>query len=558
MMSTGFWRRSFTIIILAAALAALPAGAGTISLSWDPVTHDDLAGYRLYYGTSPGTYTESMDVGLVTQATLSGLDDCTTYYIATKAVTGDGTESEAFSNVVSGWARPELLSASPITLEQGSQGQLVINGHNFQSGAMLIPSNNGVTVSSITLNSCHQLVADITVSASAAVGAVDVTVVNPDQVFGAAVGLFSISADGTAPVISGVQAANVGATSVTITWTTDEPADSQLFYRVAGQGAYQQTAVEQTAVTDHAMNLTGLTPGTEYEYYVRSADSGGNASTASGAGFTTQTNGYTYMHLEAESVPLSAPLESGSGTEAFSGEWINLTDGTATGDHDQPAGSWDYGFHLASSDTWYFWFRMYGPSSAEDGWLEAVDGAAFEYIWPSAIGVWEWVGGRSYTLDSGLHTLTLGGHETGARVDRILVTNDPAFSPTEQPGADLTPPSPAGSLTATAADGAVTLAWTNPSDADLARVVVRYRTDGRSPLNSLDGYPLADRMATPGAVESLSHTGLTNGATYHYGIFVLDDSDNASAPAAAQAIPEAQVSPPGAVSGLARTDVLGM
>jgi hypothetical protein len=554
----GFWRRSFTIIILAAALVALPAAAGTISLSWDPVTHEDLAGYRLYYGTSPGAYTESMDVGLVTQATLSGLDDCTTYYIATKAVTGDGTESESYSNVVSGWARPELLSASPATIEQGSQGQLIINGHNFLAGATIITSNGGVTVGALTLNSCHQLVADISVSGTAAVGAVDLTVVNPDQVFGAAAGLFSITADGSGPVISGLQAGNVGSTSATISWTTNEASDSQLFYRVVGQSTYQQTDVDQGMATNHSLALTGLTPDSEYEYYVRSVDAGGNPSIANGANFTTQANGFTYVQLEAESVPLSAPLESNSGADAFGGEWINLADGTATGNPSDPAGSWDFGFHLSSSDTWYFWFRMYGPSSAQNGWLEAVDGVALDYITTPPNGSWEWIEGRSYSLSSGLHTLMLGGNEAGARVDRVLVTNDPSFQPTAQPGADLTPPSTVGGLTATAADGAVTLDWTNPGDADLSRVVVRYRTDGRAPLNPLDGFPLTDRMAAPGAVESLSHTGLTNGATYHYGIFVLDDSDNASAPAAAQATPNAQVSPPDTVTGLERTDVMGI
>jgi len=264
------------------------------------------------------------------------------------------------------------------------------------------------------------------------------------------------------------------------------------------------------------------------------------------------------MYLEAESVPLSAPLETGSGTDAFSGEWINLADGTSNGNPDNPSGSWDYGFHLSSADTWYFWFRMYGPSNGENGWLEAVDGAALDYITAPPNGSWQWIEGRAYTLASGLHTLTLGGNEAGARVDRILVTNDPSFLPTAQPGGYLTPPATAGGLTATAADGAVVLDWTNPGDTDIARVVVRYRTDGRSPLNPLDGYPLADRMAAPGAVESLSHTGLSNGATYHYGIFVLDDSDNASAPAAAQATPDAQASPPDAVTGLARTDVMGI
>jgi hypothetical protein len=559
MMSDRFWGTLITFCIVAAALVALPAEAGTISLSWNPVTHDDLAGYRLYYGTAAGNYTQSVDVGLVTQATLSGLDDCTAYYIATKAVTGDGTESESYSNVVSGWARPELLSTAPTTIGQSSQGQLVINGHNFQAGATLILSNDAITVTSLTLNSCHQLVADITVAASAALGAVDVTVVNADQVFGAAAGMFSVTADASGPAISALQAANVGSSSATITWTTDEASDSQLFFRVVGNAAYQQTAVDQSAVTDHSMVLSGLVPGTEYEYYVRSVDGAGNASTAAGsASFTTQTNGFTYLRLEAESVPLTVPLESGSGADAFSGAWVNLADGTSSGNPNNPAGSWDYGFHLSSSDTWHFWFRMHGSSNVENGWLEAVDGAALDYISTSQNGDWEWVGGRSYTLASGLHTLTLGGNEAGARVDRVLVTNDPGFLPSEQPGADVTPPPSAAGLTATASDGAVQLAWTNPGDSDLARVIVRYRTDGRSPQNPLDGYPLADSMATPGAAGSLNHTGLTNGATYHYGIFVIDDSDNASAPAAVEATPEAQASPPDAVTGLTRTDVMGI
>jgi hypothetical protein len=556
MKSSRLCRRSI-IGILAALLAALPAAAGTISLSWNPVTHDDLAGYRLYYGTSPGNYTQTMDVGLVTQATISGLDDCTTYYIATKAVTGDGTESEDYSNVVSGWARPELLSATPTALEQGSQGQLVVDGHNFQAGAAIILSNADVTVTGLTLNSCHQLVADVTVAGSAALGAVDVTVVNPDQVFGAAAGLFTVTADSSGPVISALQAVNIGSTDVGISWTTNEPSDSQVFYRAVGQSTYQQSDLDPNMATSHYVGLTGLTPDTAYEYYVNSADGGGNSTTATGAGFTTLDNSFTYLTVEAESAQVSAPLESGSGADAFSGAWVNLANGTATGDPGNPSGSWDYGFHLETNDTWYFWFRMYGFSNGENGWLEAVDGAALDYVTTAPNGTWEWNEGRSYTLDAGLHTLTLGGNEENARIDRVLITNDPGFVPSEAPGSDVTPPSSATGLTATPADGAVQLDWTNPGDGDLARIVVRYRTDGRAPQNPLDGYPLADRAAMPGAVESLNHTGLTNGATYHYAVFALDDPGNPSAPSAVQATPDAQASPPDTVTGLTRTDVLG-
>jgi hypothetical protein len=45
----------------------------------------DLAGYKIYYGTTSGTYTTSIDVGNVTNYTLTGLTPGLTYYIAVTA-----------------------------------------------------------------------------------------------------------------------------------------------------------------------------------------------------------------------------------------------------------------------------------------------------------------------------------------------------------------------------------------------------------------------------------------------------------------------------------------
>ena len=61
-----------TLLILIAGRAAF---AGSASLAWNPVTDSDLAGYKVYYGTSPGSYTSSVDVGNVTATTISTLTD---------------------------------------------------------------------------------------------------------------------------------------------------------------------------------------------------------------------------------------------------------------------------------------------------------------------------------------------------------------------------------------------------------------------------------------------------------------------------------------------------
>ncbi len=87
------------------------SSGGTISLSWEAETTNadgssltDLAGYRIYYGTSPGVYTESVDVGNETTYTLIGLNRGQTYYVALTAYDTSLNESE-FSTEVSGIAK---------------------------------------------------------------------------------------------------------------------------------------------------------------------------------------------------------------------------------------------------------------------------------------------------------------------------------------------------------------------------------------------------------------------------------------------------------------------
>jgi len=215
--------------------AAAPASAGTISVAWDPVTHPNLVGYRVYYGTAAGSYGTPLDVGLTTQATLSGLTDCTNYYVAVKARASDGSESAVFSNEISGWSRPVATSFSPATVMRGQTLSVTIGGTNFQGGASLDFADPAITVNSMTVGSCGQITANITVDATATLGPSNFDVLNPGNVFGTGNGLFSVVNDTAGPVISSVQASNLGSTTATVTWTTDEAADSQVFFRVQGQ-----------------------------------------------------------------------------------------------------------------------------------------------------------------------------------------------------------------------------------------------------------------------------------------------------------------------------------
>jgi phosphodiesterase/alkaline phosphatase D-like protein len=92
--------------------------------------------------------------------------------------------------------------------------------------------------------------------------------------------------DTTAPTISAVQATANSSSVATVTWATDEPADSQVEY--GPTTAYgSSTTIDPNLVTAHSVQLTGLMPETLYHYRVKSKDGAGNLATSQDFTFTT-------------------------------------------------------------------------------------------------------------------------------------------------------------------------------------------------------------------------------------------------------------------------------
>jgi hypothetical protein len=339
---------------------------------------------------------------------------------------------------------------------------------------------------------------------------------------------FTTVPDSAAPTITNVQATAVDDTSAVITWTTDEPADSEVFYRKQGHTTYQTVTITDD-VTDHSVDLTGLDPDTTYEFHVSSTDPAGNTATSSPDDtFTTTASLYTYIRFEAEAGVIVDPVQVTAGSSAFNGEWIDTPAGLGQGSTNDPLGTATHGVYIPETGTWFLWVRMYAHDGSTNSWFESIDGASRATITTNDFGQWSWVEGRTYDLDAGLHSVELGGREAETRADRVLLTNDPDFVPTEQPDVDITPPGVVEDLTATAVNDWIDLTWANPTDADLAKVVIRYRTDGQYPTSPADGLALVDQPAVPDAIEVYSHTGVVPGTTYHYSAFAIDGVGNVS------------------------------
>jgi hypothetical protein len=75
------------------------AQSADVTVAWDPNPEPAVRGYVIYYGTSSGNYTHSIDVGNATNCAISGLQAGATYYLAVTAYDASRNES-GFSNEI--------------------------------------------------------------------------------------------------------------------------------------------------------------------------------------------------------------------------------------------------------------------------------------------------------------------------------------------------------------------------------------------------------------------------------------------------------------------------
>jgi hypothetical protein len=79
--------------------SSVAAHAATLTLAWDRNPEPDIAGYVLYWGTQPGVYPYSWNVGNYTSQEIIGLADGTTYYFVATAYNTAGSMSTPSAEV---------------------------------------------------------------------------------------------------------------------------------------------------------------------------------------------------------------------------------------------------------------------------------------------------------------------------------------------------------------------------------------------------------------------------------------------------------------------------
>jgi fibronectin type III domain protein len=195
-------------LIVAGLLAVCALGAGvsdavaaTMRLSWSSDTEADLSGYRLRYGTAPGSVDGEVDTGSATNAQVAGLVRGVTYYFSVVAYDASGNESAPSTEVTARLATD--LSAPPViesAMETSSQSiyavrsqarSVQVHGQNFDPGAT-VDLGADIAVAPPALTPEGDLLVGVSIPADAAAGPRTVTVSNPDLGIGSGANLITI------------------------------------------------------------------------------------------------------------------------------------------------------------------------------------------------------------------------------------------------------------------------------------------------------------------------------------------------------------------------------
>jgi purine nucleosidase len=90
----------------------------------------------------------------------------------------------------------------------------------------------------------------------------------------------------TPPTVSSVAAGSITPTGATVTWTTDQPATSQIDWGVTDTYGSSST-LDSTLATSHSQVVSGLSPGQLYHYRVNSGNANGLLASSADATFQT-------------------------------------------------------------------------------------------------------------------------------------------------------------------------------------------------------------------------------------------------------------------------------
>lgn len=241
---------------------------------------------------------------------------------------------------------------------------------------------------------------------------------------------------------------------------------------------------------------------------------------------------------EAEHALVAAPMTVKQDVEASEGQYVS-TSITSYAPDPVLTGSNNFIINIPAAGDYFLWARVMGVDGRHNSFWVSLDGgtdAMFE-IQPNG-DVWEWVWQRGpvqpYALSAGLHTLRFSGREADARLDKIVLTDnpnfDPAFTPTATPTPTSSPtsaPTPTPSPTATATRTPTRTPTPSPTSIPSMTVTP---TPTVPPASTATPTPVETATATPSptvTATAIASTGSLSGCVFedHNGNFECEPGE---------------------------------
>ena len=149
---------SLRLLACSVSLITMPVLAGnSIPLTWNPSAGPGVAGYKIYYGGLSHVYTNSVNVGNVTTATISGLAPNTPYFFSATSYDASGVESGFSNEAIRTILPPKVPTLTPAA---HAAGQFAFNVSGITNQCVVQASTNMVNWVSIQTNTAPFMFVD--------------------------------------------------------------------------------------------------------------------------------------------------------------------------------------------------------------------------------------------------------------------------------------------------------------------------------------------------------------------------------------------------------------
>ncbi|GAA0951238.1 glycosyl hydrolase family 28 protein [Nonomuraea longicatena] len=170
-------------------------------------------------------------------------------------------------------------------------------------------------------------------------------------------------------------------------------------------------------------------------YTVAGANTSGGALRVRATNSTPVPGTPVTRYAEAESGTVTAPMQTLQDPAASGGSYVAVAPGSNSQASAPATGHATVSFDVPDPGAFTVWGRVIAPTDSDDSFWVRADGGAWTNWNNIPLGAsWHWAQFPvTYDLAAGTHTLTFAYREDGALLDRIAVSSDPAFTPSDGP-----------------------------------------------------------------------------------------------------------------------------